>query len=353
MNPIGILGTGSFLPSVVVSNEEIAEGAGVTAEWITRKTGIRERRRAEGHQATSDLAAVAAQRALDQAGIRAEEVAYIVLSTSTPDRPQPPTASFVQHLIGAVNAAAFDVNAVCSGFVYALSVAERMLRPEPEGRYALVIGADIYSRILDYSDRKTAVLFGDGAGAAVLGRTPASQGLLSTSLVSRGDQHGLIGVPAGGSRMPASAQTVASGSHYFRMDGRGVRAFVQENLPAAVHALLDSAGVRPEEVRHFVPHQANGVMLAEVWPELGLPNAEFHLTVERYANTGSASVPITLDHVHRGGSLAEGDMVLMVGFGGGMAIGSSLIRWSRTLNARPLSDVLRDRRPVPVAAAAD
>ncbi|TDC74301.1 3-oxoacyl-ACP synthase III family protein [Streptomyces hainanensis] len=340
--PIGILGTGSLLPSVVVGNEEIARGAGVTDEWIVRKTGIRERRRAQDHEATSDLAAAAAERALQQAGVRPDEVAYIVLATSTPDQPQPPTASFVQHLIGAVNAVAFDVNAVCAGFVYALSLVERVLRTEPanEGRYGLVIGADIYSRILDYSDRRTAILFGDGAGAVLLGRTAPGDGagILATSLLSRGDQHRLIGVPAGGSRLPASVDTVEAGSHFFQMDGRGVRSFVQENLPKAVHKLLVDAGVGTEEVRHFVPHQANGVMLREVWPELKLINAELQLTVERHGNTGAASVPIALDVVHRRGELAEGDKVLLSAFGGGMAVGSALISWGRTAHARPALD---------------
>jgi 3-oxoacyl-[acyl-carrier-protein] synthase-3 len=335
MNPIGILATGSYLPDQVVGNDEIGRGAGVTDEWIVRKTGIRERRRAGDDQATSDLAAIAAARALEQAGVPADQVAYIVVATSTPDQPQPATASFVQDRIGATNAAAFDVNAVCSGFVYGLSIAERMLRAEPDGRYALVVGADIYSRILDYSDRRTAILFGDGAGAALLGAAPSGEGVVSTRLVTRGDQHQLIHVAAGGSRMPATAHTVADGSHFFRMDGRGVRGFVQENVPVLVRELLDEAGVRPEEVRHFIPHQANGVMLGEVWPRLGLVNARQHLTVETYGNTGSASVPVTLDAAHRAGALAEGDLVLMAGFGGGMAIGASLTRWTATPHARP------------------
>ncbi|MEV1010237.1 ketoacyl-ACP synthase III [Streptomyces sp. NPDC049881] len=351
MNRIGILGTGSYLPSVVVTNEEIARGAGVTDEWITRKTGIRERRRAEEQQATSDLAAAAADRALRQAGVRPDQVAYIVLATSTPDQPQPPTASFVQHLIGASNAAAFDVNAVCSGFVYALSLVERVLRadPESEGRYGLVIGADIYSRILDYSDRKTAILFGDGAGAVVLGRTPEGDrsGILSTSLISRGDQHRLIGVPAGGSRLPASTDTVEQGSHFFQMDGRGVRSFVHENLPKAVHGLLRSSGVAPEDVRHFVPHQANGVMLREVWPDLELVNATLQLTLELHGNTGAASVPVALDEIHRRGELAEGDTVLLSAFGGGMAVGSALVSWGRTRHARSGHAVERETAVVP------
>ncbi|MEU5691856.1 ketoacyl-ACP synthase III [Actinosynnema sp. NPDC020468] len=332
--PIGVVGTGSHLPPTAVGNHEIGAAAGVTDEWITRKTGIRSRRRAAPHEATSDLAAQAARAALAQAGIEPDRLSYVVVATSTPDHPQPATAGIVQHLIGATNAAAFDVNSVCSGFVFALTVASGLLRDRPD-RHALVIGADIYSRILDYSDRRTAILFGDGAGAVVLGPVPEGQGLLDTRLTTRGDQHELIGVPAGGSRLPTSAATLAEGSHHFRMDGRGVRRFVEDSLAREVDALLHSASVRPEDIRHFVPHQANGVLLGEVWPTLGLPNATCHLTVEHHGNTGAASIPITLDLANREGLLAEHDLVLLCGFGGGMSVGSSLLSWTPTHTTHP------------------
>ncbi|WP_063774840.1 3-oxoacyl-ACP synthase III family protein [Kitasatospora azatica] len=327
---IGIVGTGSYVPENIVSNEEIAAGAGVTADWIRSKTGINQRHRAADHEATSDLAAEAARRALRQAGLTADQVSFIVVATSTPDHPQPATASLVQNLIGAHRAAAFDLNAVCSGFLYALTVGTQMLKAgtDPEAPYGLVIGADIYSRILDYSDRKTAILFGDGAGAVVLGPVPAGLGVVETALIGRGDQHQLIGVSAGGSRNPATARTVAEGEHFFRMDGRGVRGFVQEALPAAVDGLLTRAGLPAEQVKHFVPHQANGVMLGEVWPELGLENARMHLTVDQHANTGAASVAITLDDIHRQGALRRGELVMLAGFGGGMNIGAALLRWA-------------------------
>jgi 3-oxoacyl-(acyl-carrier-protein) synthase III len=330
VSPVGIVGTGSYVPENVISNEEIAAGAGVTAAWIRDKTGIGQRHRAADHEATSDLAAVAARRALRQAGVSADRLAFVVVATSTPDHPQPATASIVQHLIGAERAAAFDVNAVCSGFLYGLTVGSQLLRAgtDPEAPYGLVVGADIYSRILDYSDRRTAVLFGDGAGAVVLGPVPAGLGLVETALIGRGDQHRLIGVPAGGSRAPASEQTLAAGEHFFRMEGRAVREFVQEALPAAVAGLLERAAIPADQVQHFVPHQANGVMLADVWPELRLPRAELHLTVDRHGNTGAASVAITLDTVHRQGALARGDLVLLAGFGGGMNIGAALLRWA-------------------------
>lgn len=332
--PIGIVSTGSYLPATVVGNEEIARGAGVSDEWIVRKTGIRERRRAAPGEATSDLAAEAARRALDQAGLRPADLSYIVVATSTPDQPQPATAGIVQNLLGARNAAGFDINSVCSGFIYALTVTERLLQADDRATYGLVVGADIYSRILDYSDRRTAALFGDGAGAAVIGPVDQGQGVIRTSLLTRGDQHHLIGVTAGGSRLPASPATLAEGGHYFRMEGRGVRGFVQEQLPAAVRDLLTTAGVTGDAVDHFVPHQANGVMLAEVWPDLGLGSAALHLTLERYGNTGAASVAVTLDEAHRQGRLAVGDRVLLAAFGGGMSVGASLVDWAPTRHAR-------------------
>ncbi|MEU9210265.1 ketoacyl-ACP synthase III [Streptomyces sp. NPDC048415] len=343
MTTIGIISTGSYLPATVVDNAEVGAEAGVSAEWIEHKTGIRQRRRAAPHEATSDLAARAAQQALEQAGLTPQEVAYVVVATSTPDHPQPATAAIVQGLIGATRAAAFDVNSVCSGFMFAMTAAERMLRAEParddgkgaKGPYALVIGADIYSRILDRADRKTAILFGDGAGAVVLGPVPSRLGGMVTNLTTRGDQHRLISVPAGGSRRPASAATLEEGAHYFTMDGRGVRGFVHENLPGAIHELLATAAVGGREVRHFVPHQANGVMLAEVWPDLGLDAARMHLALAHYGNTGAASVPITLDLAHRRGLFTEGDVTVLSAFGGGMSVGSTLLRWAPTRHARP------------------
>ena len=336
MATIGILSTGSHLPARIVGNDEIAGPAGVSADWIVRKTGIVERRRAAVHEASSDLAAAAALRALEQAGLSPRQVEYVVVATSTPDHPQPATASIVQHLIGAEGAGAFDVNAVCSGFVYALMVTERLLRGDGGG-YGVVIGVDIYSRILDYSDRKTAVLFGDGAGAVVLGPVPDGGGLTDALLVNRGDKHALIRVPAGGSRLPPSESTLEEGQHFFKMDGRGVRDFVHDNLPLAVRELLRRGRVRPEEVRHFIPHQANGAMLADIVPSLGLTTAHTHMTVDRYGNTGAASIPITLDAAYSRGTIGPDDLVLLAGFGGGMSVGASLVRWTSARMPRPIA----------------
>ncbi|MEU0602268.1 ketoacyl-ACP synthase III [Streptomyces sp. NPDC006393] len=323
---IGILSTGSYLPKNEVGNEEVAERVGVTAEWIERKTQIRSRRYAAEHEATSDLAVRAGERALTQAGLTAQQIDYIIVSTSTGDFPQPPTSYLVQHGLGAYGAACFDVNVVCSGFVYALSLAHSLVTVRPHAR-VLVIGADVYSRILDFTDRRTAILFADGAGAAVVGAVPKPYGIIATDLSSRGDAHHLIRVEAGGSRRPASAATLAAGDHFFRMDGRGVRDFVAEHVPPALLALADRAGVDIGAVDHFVPHQANGVMLADVVERAGLTAARTHRTLIRYGNVGSASVPVALDEANRTGALSPGDLVLLAGFGGGMSIGASLLTW--------------------------
>ncbi|MGW6908557.1 3-oxoacyl-ACP synthase III family protein [Streptomyces sp. NPDC054940] len=330
---LGILGTGSCLPEQVVTNETVAERAGVTAEWIERKTGVVERRYAADHEAASDLASEAAARALADAGAGPDDVAWIVVATSTPDHPQPATAAFVQHRLGARRAAAFDVNAVCAGFVAALHTGARLLAaPEADGgrRLALVVGTEVYSRILDLGDRTTAPLFGDGAGAVVVGPVREGRGFVGTGMRTDGHLHDLIGVPAGGSRAPASEKTVAQGDHFFRMQGRAVRQFVERELPEAVAGTLDAFGVAAGDVAHFVPHQANGEMLRSVGGRLGLDAARIHLPVDRHGNTGAASVPLALDHARRGpDGPADDELVLLAGFGGGMTVGTTLLRWGR------------------------
>jgi 3-oxoacyl-[acyl-carrier-protein] synthase-3 len=257
----------------------------------------------------------------------ADRIDYLIVSTSTGDSPQPPTSSLVQHAIGATRAACFDINVVCAGFVFALQLARSLVVANP-GAVVLVVAADVYSRILDFDDRRTAVLFGDGAGAAVIGAVAEPYGLLDVELVTRGDAHKLIYVEAGGSRRPASHETVADGGHWFRMDGRGVRDFVLDGVPPVLADLLKRAGVTTEDVQHFVPHQANGMMIREVVAAAGLQDAQTHLVLDRYGNTGSASIPIALDEAARSGALADGDLVLLAGFGGGMAVGAALLRWA-------------------------
>ena len=327
---VGILGTGSYLPERVVTNVDLAAMVpGADAEWVSRKTLIHARRFAAPGEATSDLAAKAATAALERAGIPATEIDYLIVSTSTGDVPQPPTASLVQNLIGAGRAASLDVNVVCSGFVFALSMAQGLVALRPHAK-VLVIAADVYSRILDFNDRRTAVLFGDGAGAAVVGSVPEGFGILDTELVTRGDAADLIHVDAGGSRLPASAETVANGDHYFKMNGRGVSDFVADHVPPVLAGLLDRAGLHAKDVDHFVPHQANGVMLKELVDLAGLDGAHTHVTLDRYGNVGSASVPVALDEAARSGAVHPGDLVLLAGFGGGMSVGAAVLRWGAT-----------------------
>ncbi|MDT0446480.1 3-oxoacyl-ACP synthase III family protein [Streptomyces johnsoniae] len=323
---IGILGTGSYVPGTEVTNAEIAARVGVAEEWIADRTQITGRRFAAPDEATSDLAIRAAERALKSAGVSAGEIDYLIVSTSTPDSPQPPTAYHVQRGINANAAACLDINVVCSGFVYGLSLAQALIRQRPGSR-ALVIGADLYSRSLDFSDRRTAVLLGDGAGAAVVGEVEPPYGFLGFDLAARGDAHHLIRVEAGGSRRPASAETVEEGGHFFRMEGRAVRDFVLEHLPDFINALCERTGTALERVDHFVPHQPNGVLLSQLVERCGLTAAETHRTLDRYGNTGSASVALTLDTAHLGNRLRDGDLVLLAAFGGGMSLGAGLLRW--------------------------
>ncbi|MEU4419345.1 ketoacyl-ACP synthase III [Actinoplanes sp. NPDC024001] len=326
---VGILGTGSYLPARVVSNVDLLDLVpDADPEWVSRKTLIEARRFAAPDEAASDLAANAARSALERAGVTAAEIDYIIVSTSTGDSPQPPTSNLVQHAIGATRAACFDVNAVCAGFVFALSVANGLIGANP-GALVLVIASDIYSRILDFGDRRTAVLFGDGAGAAVVGAVPEGYGIIDMELASRGEASDLIYVKGGGSRLPASPETVADGDHYFRMNGRGVRDFVATQVPPALDGLLRRADLKAEDVDHFVPHQANGIMLQELVEAAGFQDAHTHLTLPWYGNVGSASLPVTLDDAARNGSLRDGELVLLAGFGGGMSLGACLLRWGR------------------------
>jgi 3-oxoacyl-(acyl-carrier-protein) synthase III len=324
---VGLLATGSYVPVNEVSNKEVAERTGTTTEWIERKTQIRSRRYAAADEATSDLAIRASRDALERSGIGISRISYIIVSTSTGDSPQPPTSYLVQDALGAYDAACFDINVVCSGFVYGLELARGLIALRPDS-CALVVAADLYSRFLDFSDHRTAVLLGDGAGAAVVGAVPAPYGIMDVSLSSMGNARQLIWVEAGGSRKPTSHETVAGGGHYFRMDGRGVRDFVMNHVPLAIKDLADRAGVGLEQIRHFVPHQPNGVLLTELIERAGLTRASTARTLERYGNIGSASLPVALDDANRSQLLGDGDVVLLAAFGGGMSIGVCLLRWS-------------------------
>lgn len=325
----GVVGFGAYVPDRVVSNTEVGRPAGVDDAWIMRKTAIEERRWVANEEATSDLALAAAKAALRDSGLTGDDVDLVVVATSTPDYPQPPTAALVQAGLGARNAAAYDVNAVCSGFEFALNTTSELVAAT-DGT-ALVIGADVYSRIIDPTDRRTAILFGDGAGAVLL--QPAhriaghSHTMVAGKMLTIGEYSDVIRVPGGGSRLPLVDHSIAADSCYFQMQGRRVREFVIERVPGIVHRFLDEVGVDMKDVSHFVPHQANGVMLTELFDALGLPNATQHLTVGRLGNTGAASIPITLAQLSRSGEVQAGDLILLAAFGGGMSIGLTLMQW--------------------------
>lgn len=323
-----IVGTGSYLPNKVLTSTELGERLGVGRQWILDKTGIEERRIAAKDETTSDLAAVAALNAIEDADIAPEDIDVIVLATATKDQPIPATACMVQGRIGASRAAAFDVDAACTGFIYGLVAAHSMLMADPARRTALVIGAELYSRFLDYEDRRTCVLLGDGAGAVVLTKTPTGAGFLSNKLVSEGTLAELVQIPAGGSRHPASHETIDAREHFLTMRGREVRSLAAKVLPELVVDLLESANLALPDVRLIVPHQANGVMLAEWSDALHLEPGQMHTTVRDYGNTGAASVPITLDDGVRKGKIKEGDALMLVAFGGGMTWGGVTTRWT-------------------------
>ncbi len=324
-----ILGTGSYLPPNIMTSDELGDRLGVGEQWIIDKTGISERRVAAPGDFTSDLAAHAANKALNDADVPADEIDIVILATATKDQPIPATAPVLQAKIGAARAAAFDVDAACTGFIYGLIVADAMLMANLGYKKALVVGAELYSRFLNYEDRRTCVLLGDGAGAVVLGKVPGGSGLLSSALVSDGSRAALVEIPAGGSRQPANENTVATKGHFLRMRGREVRDLAAKVMPGLIMELLGQANLGIGDVRLIVPHQANGVMLAEWGEALTLGAGQMHTTVAHYGNTGAASVPITLDDAAQNGRIRDGDALLLVAFGGGMTWGGVTVRWGR------------------------
>lgn len=321
-----IIGTGAYVPERVVTNYELAARLPTSHEWIVAKTGIVERRIAAPTESTSDMAAVAALRAMEDARVLPGEIDLILVATSTPDHPLPATAAIVQHQIGAVNAAGFDLNAVCSGFIYGLTVADGYIRAGM-ARTVLLIGADTYSRILDWQDRSATPFFGDGAGAVVLRATDDGTGILAHDLGMDGAGAQTIMVPAGGARCPVTESVLEQRQHYFRMDGPAVFEFATRTWPASVRRVLRRAELELADVDLVVPHQANVRILAQGAQSLGLPMERVQVTLDRYGNTASASIPMALDAAVRQGKVAEGDHVVMVGFGGGLAWGSVAVCW--------------------------
>ncbi len=330
---VGVAGTGYYVPACSLTNQELIDryGLDTTDAWIVEKTGIRERRVAGPDETTSTLGARAGLRALEAAGVAPEELDAVLVATSSPDMMQPPTACLVQSELGARRALACDVGAVCSGFIYALVMGAGLLTTRPDLSSVLVVGAETYSRILDYTDRSTCIFFGDGAGAVVLQRT-ASPGLLSYTLGADGSRAPVIGVPAGGVASPAYAAAVAYGHQYFRMEGRQVWDFVSETLPHIVDELVTRAALHVEDVDLFIPHQANAVLLRHALALADVPAERVFLNVDRYANTAGASVPIALAEAAQQGLLQPGQRVALAAFGGGLTWGGVLLQWTAEAN---------------------
>lgn len=323
---VGIWGTGSAVPERVLTNFDLEKMVDTSDEWIRTRTGIRERRICDDKTATSDLAVEAARRAMEAAGVGPDQIGLVVVATVTPDMAFPSTANLVQDRLGLRGAAAFDLAAACSGFIYGLDVASAAIGVG-RAEFALVIGAECLSKITDYTDRSTCVLFGDGAGAVVLGPVREGFGILSTHLGSDGSFGHLLYLPAGGSRRPASAETVAERLHYIRMSGNEVFKIAVRTMGDAAEEALRRAGVSIDQVRYLIPHQANIRIIDAAARRLGLPEDRVVVNIDRYGNTSSASIGIALDETARAGKVAEGDIVLMVAFGGGLTWGATVVRW--------------------------
>ena len=325
-----IIGTGSYMPEKVLTNDDLSKIVDTSDEWITTRTGIRERRIAAEDQATSDLAAEAARRALADAGVAPEEVNLIVVATVTPDMFFPSTACFVQKKIGASNAVCFDIIAACSGFRYALQVARHFINTGNRTT-ALVIGAEKLSSLINWQDRNTCVLFGDGAGAVVIRRaeeeTDAPGRVLSTVMGSDGNLADLLKVPGGGSACPITAENALSRPNTIHMEGRETFKHAVTRMCQASEQALEMAGLKKEDITLIIPHQANLRIIQAIADRLGLPHDKAFINLDKYGNTSAATIPVALDEANKAGRLKRGDILLLVAFGGGFTWASSVVRW--------------------------
>ncbi|MBI2354832.1 MAG: ketoacyl-ACP synthase III [Deltaproteobacteria bacterium] len=322
-----ITGTGSAVPEKVLSNADLERMVETSDEWITARTGIKQRRIAAEGEFTSTLAVKAARQALAMAGIGAEELDLIILGTVTPDFPFPATACIIQHELGARNAVAFDLSAACSGFLYGLSIADTYIRGG-SAKKALVIGAEVLSRIVDWTDRNTCILFGDGSGAAVVEAYEGDDGILSTHIYSDGAYWETLYQAGCGRRNPASSQrTIDERLFFIRMDGSDVFKHAVRAMEEAAGAALSANGMSASDLSLFIPHQANRRIIDATGKRLGLTPEKVFINLHNYGNTSSASIPIALDEASRAGRLKKGDVVLLDSFGGGFTYGSALLRW--------------------------
>jgi len=323
---VSIIGTGSYLPEKILTNQELEKLVETSDDWITSRTGIKERRIAGENEHTSDLAAKAALSAMENAGITAEEVDLIIVATVTPDMFFPSTACFVQTKIGAKNAACFDVSAACSGFLYAIEIAQQFITSHTYDTI-LVIGAEKLSSIVDWTDRNTCVLFGDGAGAAVLRHRGGGHGVISTFMASDGGLSDILYIPGGGSRFPINKDNAAEHQNCIKMNGKETYKHAVTSMLDAAQKVLADANLDPSALACIIPHQANLRIIEAISDRIKVPMERFMINLDRYGNTSAAAVAIALDEANRTGRMKVGDYVLLVVFGGGLTWASSVIQW--------------------------
>jgi len=321
-----IAAVGAYVPEKVMTNADLEKIVDTTDEWITTRTGIRQRRIAAEDEHTSDLGAKAARIALERAGVKPEEVDLVVVATLTPNMLFPSTACLVQEKIGAVNAAAFDVEAACSGFIYALEIGQQFIMSRTYDT-VLVIGAEKLSSIIDWQDRNTCVLFGDGAGAAVLQNRESAHGLLTACMGADGSKAGLLSMPGGGSQIPASVDSVNNRLHYLRMDGKETFKNAVNAMCTAAREALARCELDISQIKCIIPHQANQRIISAVGDRLGASEDQVFVNVDKFGNTSAASVAIALDEAVETGRIQRGDLILMVVFGAGLTWGAAIIEW--------------------------
>ncbi len=321
-----ISGVGSYVPAKVLSNADLEKMVDTTDDWITTRTGIKERRMAGKNEFTSDLATHAAVRAMHKAKVTAEQIDLIIVATVTPDMPFPSTACLVQRKIGAHRAAAFDLEAACSGFIYGLEIAQQFIMSRTYDT-VLVIGAEKLSSIVDWKDRNTCVLFGDGAGAAILQNRPNSHGLLTAVMGADGRKADLLFMAGGGSRCPASPESIASGMHFLRMEGKETFKNAVQAMQTAAQEALRRCELDISRIKCIIPHQANRRIIDAVGERLGARPDQFFVNLHKYGNTSAASVSIALDEAVTSGCIQRGDLILLIVFGAGLTWGAAVIEW--------------------------
>jgi 3-oxoacyl-[acyl-carrier-protein] synthase-3 len=324
--PCSITGIGSYVPERIMTNAELEKLVDTSDEWITTRTGIKQRRIAAAGVFTSDLAAEAARRAMAMAGVTADQIDLIIVATITPDMPFPNTACLVQQKLGARRVPAFDIEAACSGFLYALEVGQNFIAARTF-ETVLVIGAEKLSAITNWKDRNTCVLFGDGAGAVILQNRPNSHGLLTTALGADGHKADLLSMPGGGSRCPASVQTVADDLHFLRMDGKETFKNAVQAMCNATKEVLSRCEIDISRIRCVIPHQANRRIIDAVAERIGATPEQVFVNLQKYGNTSAASVVIALDEAVRSGRVRRGDLILIMAFGAGLTWGAAVVEW--------------------------